>query len=298
MSTNSKNHSLRGLTSLLSAAGLLVMGLSGLVAFFMPHGRIAYWTDWHFIGLTKTQWGNIHIISGLLFLVAAGFHLYFNWKPFMSYLKGKAAQMRGRRRELVIALAALVLVVIAGIRPFPPFSWLVDFNEFLKTSWVTSPAHEPPFGHAEELKLAVFCKKTGIPAPQAEALLKQKGLQGVSLQTPLIDIARLNQTKPMTLFALLQPLQKQVRAAAPAHHAFTAQEVEERFAGSGIGNKTLAGVAAFSGQGEAAIRARLKAAGLKMTPAQTLKAAADANGLASPLEMLKAMLVDGYKPRQ
>jgi len=298
MSANHKSLGLRGLTSLLSAAGLLVMGISGLVAYFMPHGRIAYWTDWHFAGLTKTQWGDIHIISSLLFLVAAGFHLYFNWKPFVSYLKGKAAQMKGRKRELAITLAALVLVVAAGIKPFPPLSWLVDLNGYLKGAWVTSPAHEPPFGHAEELKLAVFCKKTGIPAAQAEALLKQKGLQGVSLQTPLIDIARANHTTPMALYALLQPLQKQVEAAAPVGHAFTAQEVEERFAGTGIGNKTLQGVAAASGQSEAAIRARLAAAGLKMAPAQTLKAAADANNLASPLEMLKAMLVDGYQPRR
>ena len=74
--------------------------------------------------------------------------------------------------------------------------------------------------------------------------------------------------------------------------------MEERFAGTGIGNKTLAGVAQASGQSQAAVRPRLKAAGLKMTPGQTLKAAADANGLATPLEMLKAMLVDGYQPRR
>ena len=35
-----------------------------------------------------------------------------------------------------------------------------------------------------------------------------------------------------------------------------------------------------------------------MGPQQTLKAAAEGNGLASPLEMLKAMLVDGYRPQR
>jgi hypothetical protein len=45
-----------------------------------PHGRVAYWTKWSFLGLEKDQWGNIHIFSGLLFLVAGGFHLYYNLK--------------------------------------------------------------------------------------------------------------------------------------------------------------------------------------------------------------------------
>lgn len=298
MSTSKASFSHRGLTSLLGAAGLVVMGISGLVAYLMPQGRIAYWNDWYFIGLTKTQWGNIHIISSILFLVAMGFHLYFNWKPFISYLKGKAAQMKGHKRELWITLAALVLVVAAGIRPFPPLSWLVDLNTYLKNSWVSTPAHEPPFGHAEELTLQVFCKKVGIPAAPAMALLKQKGWQGVSPQARVIDIARLNRTAPMALYALIKPLEKQVEAAAPAGHAYTAQEVEERFAGTGIGNKTLAEVAQAAGQTPAAVSARLKAAGLTMGPDQTLKAAAQSNGLATPLEMLKAMLVEGYRPQR
>ena len=298
MSNAQARFSYRGLTSLLSAAGLLVMGLSGLVAYFMPHGRIAYWNDWHLIGLTKTQWGDIHILSSILFLVAMGFHLYFNWKPFLSYIKGKAAQMQGRKRELVITLAALILVVAAGIRPFPPLSWLVDLSGNLKDAWVSSPAQEPPFGHAEELKLSVLCKKVGIPLTPAVQLLQEKGFNGVDPQSRVIDIARLNRTSPMALFAWLKPLEKAAQPLAPVGHRFSAQEVEERFAGSGIGNKTLAGVAQASGQSETAMQARLQAAGLKMGPQQTLKAAADANGLATPLEMLKAMLVDGYQPRK
>ena len=91
-----------------------------------------------------------------------------------------------------------MLVVIAGIRPFPPLSWLVELNAFLKGAWVTTPAHEPPFGHAEELRLAVFCKKTGIPGPGGHGASEgQKGLQGVSPQVRLIDFARANHASPL-----------------------------------------------------------------------------------------------------
>jgi hypothetical protein len=75
----------RGLTSLMTAAGFLIMTVSGIVAFIVPHGRIAYWTDWRFFGLTKNNWGDIHVIGCALFLIAGGFHIYFNWRPLTSY---------------------------------------------------------------------------------------------------------------------------------------------------------------------------------------------------------------------
>lgn len=48
---------------------------------------MAYWADWRMGGLSKTQWGDIHINVGLLFLLALGLHIYYNWKPLMANLK-------------------------------------------------------------------------------------------------------------------------------------------------------------------------------------------------------------------
>ena len=79
----------RGLTSLFTTVGFLVMAATGLVAYITPQGRIAYWNDWHLLGLSKTQWGNIHIISSILFVIAGSFHIYFNWKALLNYLVDK-----------------------------------------------------------------------------------------------------------------------------------------------------------------------------------------------------------------
>jgi hypothetical protein len=288
--------STRALTSLMSAAGLLVMGLTGLVAYVMPQGRVAYWTDWRLLGLSKTQWGDIHIISSILFLVAAGFHLYLNWKPFVGYLRAKAARAAGLRRELVLALAALALVVAAGVAPFPPFSWLLDLNQWAKDAWVATPAHEPPFGHAEELALGAFAKKMRIPPEAALAELRAAGYQVPGLRATLLSIARANGARPMELYAAIRHLEK--APPQPAGGAYTAAGVEEAFAGTGIGNKTLAGVAEMSRLSQETLRARLAAKGLEMGGETTVKQAADAGGLASPLEMLKALLVEDYQPRR
>jgi len=81
---SSQNWHTRGLTSLFTTAGFFVMSVTGIAAYIVPQGRIAYWTDWHFLGLSKVQWGNIHIISSLLFIVAGSFHIWFNWKPLLN----------------------------------------------------------------------------------------------------------------------------------------------------------------------------------------------------------------------
>ena len=73
-------------------------GLAGLPV--VPQGRVAYWADWRLWGLTKTDWGNIHINLGLLFLIALFVYIYYNWKPLISYLKNKAKQIKVYMSEL------------------------------------------------------------------------------------------------------------------------------------------------------------------------------------------------------
>ncbi len=78
------NWSGRAFTSLSSLVSFILLLFTGIILYIQPHGRVAYWIKWNFLGLEKDQWGNIHIFSGLLFLVAGGFHLYYNWKPLIS----------------------------------------------------------------------------------------------------------------------------------------------------------------------------------------------------------------------
>jgi len=79
------------LTALLSFIGLV---LTSLTLYIVPHGRIAYWTDWRLWGLDKTQWGNIHINIGILFLLTGFLHIYYNWKILLSYFKTKTKQVK------------------------------------------------------------------------------------------------------------------------------------------------------------------------------------------------------------
>ena len=99
---------IRKITSLTASLAFILMVLTSIVLYIVPQGRVAYWADWRLWGLTKTDWGNIHINMGLLFLIALFLHIYYNWKPLMSYLKNKAKQMKVFTPEFNVALVITV----------------------------------------------------------------------------------------------------------------------------------------------------------------------------------------------
>jgi len=42
----------------------LIIIISGIVLYIMPHGRVAYFTGWKFLGIDKDGWDNLHVIFG------------------------------------------------------------------------------------------------------------------------------------------------------------------------------------------------------------------------------------------
>jgi len=279
----------RSLTSLLTLAGFLIMSLTGLVLYLEPHGRVAYWTRWRFLGLTKDQWDSVHILASLLFIVAGAWHLYFNWKPLLHYLSGKAAGALRLRREVWTAAAALVFVVLSALYSLPPLSYLLDLNQHLKGVWVISPDYEPPFGHAELLSLAGFCRKMDIPLPQALSELGAKGVKFKDARQSLEEIARANNLSAMSLYALIKHLEP--KPEIQPQGSYTPEQVEEKFAGQGLGRKTWLQVCQQLNLDLSSVRARLVAKGVRMRPEETLKQTAEAHDL-SPIDLLKMVLVD------
>jgi ABC-type Fe3+-siderophore transport system permease subunit len=85
--------SMRKITSLTATLSFILTVTTSIILYIVPQGRVAYWSDWRMWGLTKTQWGDVHINVGLLFLLALFLHIYYNWKPLMAYLKDRSKRM-------------------------------------------------------------------------------------------------------------------------------------------------------------------------------------------------------------
>ena len=283
---------LRSFTAFMVTAAFTVMVVTGIVLFVVPQGRIANWVDWSLLGLGKEAWGDIHILFGLVFLIAGIAHLYpFNWKPFKHYLAERVAgriDFKRPKREAVAALAVSGLLLAGGIAAVPPFDALYELNDWAKRAWVTSPEYEPPFGHAEELPLSSLARKTDMDLDRAMAELKARGIRFDGPRDRLDRIARANGLSAMDVYMLIQRFEK--RPEEKTFAAYTPETVEDEFEGIGVGRKTLAEICKKAGVDLTTARTRLTAAGIEADDGDTIRSIADRYDMA-PIDVLKTMLI-------
>jgi len=190
---------IKKIISLTLAFSFLVMSITGIMLYIVPKGKIAYWANWEMLGLTKQQYGNIHITSMILFLVVTIWHIYYNWKPLLSYLKNSTKQITLFKKELLIALTLNVLFVGGTLMGIQPFQSVLDINDGIKTYWEEQYG-SPPYGHAEESSLQSFSQRIRVNSPKALELLKSKGIVVESTSQTLLQIAEKNGISPKDIY--------------------------------------------------------------------------------------------------
>lgn len=314
----------RVLVSLITALSFVAMSLSGIAAFIVPQGKVAYWTNWTFMGLSKTQWGNIHITTSVLFLIAGIWHTCYNWTPLVQYLRGIPGRMTASWRDLAIATVVTVFFTVGGVTKTPPLNYIISFNNWIKESWVRTPADDPPFGHAELLSLKGFCKKMSIDPTSALAQLRQSGMVVRDGDMTLDQIAKANRCTPSNVYQIIRKLEQPDTVVQPAGAAavspavstvtgrasadsgkklsvkqpvpvaekqlYTGDLVIERFEGKGIGRKTFVEICNELNLDIAHIRKKLMEQKLTVKDDETLKEAASRLKV-MPIELLKTILV-------
>lgn len=267
----------RAVTSVLMTLGFALLAVSGTVLFLAPPGRVANWTNWTMLGLRKSDWGGLHIWFGTLFLAMTALHVFFNWRPLVSYFKNRVTRSIGFRREWAVA-AAVCALVFAGTRAnVPPFSTLLAWNEDFKESW-DRPAERAPIPHAELLTLAALAEKGGVELGAATARLAAKGVSGFTAETVVAKIAEGANLAAREIYDIIMTAPK-----GAAGHA-------EGKAGGGLGWKTLAQFCTDEGLDLDTVKARLVAKQIKFDDTITLRELAANNGQKpyDLVEMLRA----------
>lgn len=313
----------RILISLITALSFVAMSLSGIAAFIVPQGRVAFWTNWTFLGLSKTQWGDIHITTSVLFLIAGILHTCYNWTPLMQYLRGIPGRMAASWRNLITATLVTLFFTVGAVTKTPPLNYILNFNNWIKDSWIKSPADDPPFGHAELLSLKGFCKKMYIDTGEALGELRQTGLNVADENVTVEQIARNNGMTPAKVYQIIKKLERPEAAPLPAVLSpaatvpsspasptappppanrqektaavkeplrYTGDMVVERFEGRGIGRKSISAVCQELSLDCQTIKQKLEARQMTIKDDETVKDAATRLGIA-PIELLKVMLI-------
>ena len=277
--------SARSLTAFIVTWSFLVLTVTGLVLYIIPHGRVAYWIHWDLAGLEKDQWGGVHMIFGGMFIISGILHLYFNWKPFKKYFADRVRGHLQLKQEIVIATILTLVIFMLSVFNLPPASWVFDFNAKIKESWITSPELEPPFGHAEEVSVAVLSRKTGFDISSVMSALEKSQIKFENKQQSLESIARQNNITPMQVYAIIQKTGKQQQSDISL---LSAEEIQAEYAGTGLGRKTILEITQAVGINPDMAVSRLNEANIKAGVGDKLKELAETHEL-TPLDLLLIM---------
>ena len=267
---------MRKITSLTALASFCLLISTSIILYIVPAGRIAYWADWRFLGLSKESWGNSHINLGTLFLISMGLHIYYNWKPIMSYLKNKSREMKVFTPSFNVALAVTLLVFIGTLADLPPFSSFLGVSTSIKDAAAVKYG-EPPYGHAELSTLKNFANKMRLDLDAGMAKMKAAGMKVENEKQSIKDIARANDVSPQQVFLAMKP------AGETAKPQGLPEEPKP-----GLGKRVLADVCNEYNLKIPVVLSGLKSAGFTVDASMTMKAIGDKNGV-SPHDIYEAI---------
>lgn len=270
--------SFRKFVSLCITFSFLVMSYTGIMLFIVPQGKYAYWMHWEFWGLSKTQYGNLHVTFMVLFLVGIFLHIYLNWKPLITYLKNKQREFSILTKEFILALGFTLIFIFGTLYEIPPFKTFLDFEEGIKQSWVQD-VYEPPYGHAELSTLQSLTKRSFIDLDKAIKILEEKGFTGVEPNVQLEKLALLNNTTPAQIYSLINTESNEISEKKEEKSG-----IKKPQKGSGLGQMSIEQVAQkYSLNLDKALR-NLEAKGINASKDDRLKSLAEQIGT-TPMDL-------------
>ncbi|MBN2514014.1 MAG: DUF4405 domain-containing protein [Sedimentisphaerales bacterium] len=156
----------RPFVSILTGFSFAAAVITGAMLFVTPPGRVANWSNWTIWGLSKEQWSALHICFCVLFTIASVVHIVLNIRPLVNYFASRIQSARRLRYEWIGALLLCGLTGWGAIKPFAPFSSLLNLNTRVKHSWDSQPGQQPPVPHAELLTVVQLAKQAEMPVEQ------------------------------------------------------------------------------------------------------------------------------------
>lgn len=270
---------IRKITSMTMLLSFVVLILNSLVLYVVPEGRVAYWADWSFLGLSKSDWGEQHTTVGFLFLAAGFLHLFFNWKAMLAYMKDKARQVKIFTGSFNVALVLTIIFVVGTYYQIPPMSTIITISESFKDG-AEKKYGNPPYGHAELSSLKTLARKEGVDLEQGIKLLEEAGIEVEGENDIVKNIAKRNSKSPQQIWSIFQKANKAfIKMEKSQKDGETSTQGLLVKPQSGWGKKTMADVCEMYNLDETKLLAALKNEGLNVTIDQRVKDVAEANSI-------------------
>lgn len=281
---------MRKITSMTMLISFVVLIVNSIILYIVPEGRVAYWADWRFWGLTKNEWGDQHVTIGFLFLLSGFLHLFYNWAAVKSYLKNRVKEMKIFTLPFNAGLLLTAVIAVMTYFHVPPVSLVLQLGTHFKVAGAEKYG-EPPYGHAERSSLKMFCQKEGIDLEKALTLLRQEGIQVAKSEVTILAIAQEHNLTPQQVSKIIAPAKKNVLSA---NMDKTVAQPFPDMPKPGFGKKTLEDACAELQIDYAAIVKGLEEKGLKIMDGKTIHEIAAVNGK-EPMAIFEAIRVVALK---
>jgi hypothetical protein len=267
-----KEFRFRAFVSLLTTFSFVVLAITGAILYIAPPGRVANWTNWTWWILTKHQWIGLHLCFATLFLVVSVLHVWLNFKPLTSYFVRKAQAASKFRIEWLLSIVVCGIVFAGALKPYAPFSSLLNLNERVKFSW-EEPKQRAPVPHAELLTIEELAQTVEMEADTLLRNLKESGINADSSDIFGV-IADENGLSPNELFAIATGITSTTRGSGRHGSARDSQGQQ-----GGFGQQTLSQTCASMGIDESAAIEALDKTSIKASGEKTIRQIADENGV-------------------
>ena len=276
----------RAVASIVLVISFCILLLSGSILYVSPPGRVANWTDWTLLGLTKKEWNALHLCFSLLFLFSSLVHLVYNWKALLSYFKNRQTSRYGFRWEWLIALFICFSIYFGTRLNLPPLAQWVDLGDQVGKSWPDSlrPAPTP---HAELLTLQELAKVAHVETATAIERLQKEGITGFTEETVVQDIAEKSRYSPQRIYEIISGNAHPVsRQGASMGKGLGGGGGAGTGGGSGAGSLTLEEYCSQQGIALDAALEKLSNQGIQTSGNQTLRHIAINNGYSRPRDIM------------
>ncbi len=259
---------MRKITSLTALLSFTLLMVTAIILYIVPSGRVAYWSNWQLWSLSKEDWGAVHMNLGFLLLLSIMLHIYYNWKPMISYMKDRAKKLKVFTGNFNTALVITLVVFFGTLNGIPPMSAIIDLGDS-----ITEDANlfygEPPYGHAELSPLSDFSDKVKLDLNASIMKLKAAGIKFDSPEQTIKEISIINGVSPQEIYNLIKPEKTQLSEGA--------KMPEEPLGGTG--KRKLARICEMYKLDLSVIIEGLSAKGIKASGKQTMKEISAANSL-------------------
>lgn len=196
----------RAFISLLTGVSFVVMSVSGILLYIAPSTRRAAEMDWSIWALSQAQWTALHLSFSALCIIAALAHGWLNRKPLLNYLKIKVRAARWLRWEWLAVVLLAVLTVWGTLRPFEPFTTLLDQHDRFRRPELAQDNSPAETVGSRQTTLEAYCRQMGLNTDRVLDHLTSQGISAEKSDT-LYAIAERNDLRPGRLRRLIEAAQ-------------------------------------------------------------------------------------------